>query len=293
MWAKTVIERLLLVMSGVIVGLVLLEAHLQLVAAFNGRAGPIPEPGSSGNRRVISLGDSNTYGIWVGKPAAYPQVLERLWNAAPGGQRLEVANLGYPGNNSSLLLSRFGEILHRYRPDVVTIMVGVNDFWTLPEPVADSADTCALRAAHPLGSDYRERLWQYSRVYRLLYMIAMWPGGRSLTGGVEHWAAALQANLAAMATCARRVGAEPIVLTYPSHSRAYAAANAEIRKAAATLGIRLVDISVPFTDRCPNDKCSLLYDDQHPMAEGHELAARAILPVLRDVLDGSAHRTAR
>src|SRR5262245_60615822 len=213
MWAKTIFERLLLVMGGVVVGLVLLEAHLQLVAAFNGRAGPIPEPGSSGNRRVVCLGDSNTYGIWVGKPAAYPQVLERLWNAAPGGQRLEVANLGYPGNNSSLLLSRFGEILHRYRPDAVTIMVGVNDFWTLPEPAPDSADACALRAARPLGSGYRERLWRYSRVYRLLYMIAMWPGSRSLPGGVEHWPAALQANLAAMATCARQVGAEPIVLT--------------------------------------------------------------------------------
>jgi len=59
------------------------------------------------------------------------------------------------------------------------------------------------------------------------------------------------------------------------------------------LGIRLVDTGVPFTDRCPNDQCSLLDRDQHPTSEGHELAARTILPVLHDVLDGPIHRASR
>ena len=43
-------------------------------------------------------------------------------------------NLGFPGNNSSKILRALPRILQELRPDVVTVMVGTNDWWTEPEP---------------------------------------------------------------------------------------------------------------------------------------------------------------
>jgi lysophospholipase L1-like esterase len=128
----TLLRRAALVVFGLILGFAALEGLLQL--------GALAVRARGGAARLVALGDSNTYGLYVGKENAYPRLLETGWNGQENGRRLEVLNLGYPGNNSSVLRNRFRAVLADYRPDAVLIQIGVNDFWSMPEPiVADDA----------------------------------------------------------------------------------------------------------------------------------------------------------
>jgi len=112
--------------------------------------------------RVVCIGDSNTYGLLEARENAYPAVLERLWNAATPARPVEVLNLGFPGLNSSKMRQSFRDLMIALRPDLVIMLVGVNDIYTAPIPIADEAGVTA-RAQYAL--------WRLSRVYRLLYML--------------------------------------------------------------------------------------------------------------------------
>ena len=84
---------------GIVLSLVLVEILLDLGAAFNSWRGDRRFAGSTGGQhRVLCVGDSNTYGLYVGAADAYPGRLQALL-----GDSVAVVNLGYPGNNSSSL----------------------------------------------------------------------------------------------------------------------------------------------------------------------------------------------
>ncbi len=271
-----------LIAFGVVSALLILESALQLGALWTGRTDAWRAfPSWLGARRVVCTGDSNTYGLWVGPEHAYPRLLEERWNAT-GGDRLEVANLGHPGNNSSQLRNRIDAVLRELRPDVVTILVGANDLWTLPEPVAETATE---------RSTWKSVLWRWSRTYRLLYMVGrsragstpvpdvkpvVTPAGRGQPG----WSVAFRANLHVIIERTREAGAIPVLLTYPSDRDAYGMTNPFIRATAEAERVRLVDLAAAFAAECPDGKCPLLFPDQHPTAAGHELVARVLFEAL-------------
>ncbi len=155
------LARLTLLAGGILAGLALLEVGLHVAAAYNARAGRRDLAALvAGRRRVLMLGDSNTYGLYVPAADAYPHVLERMWNRVHPDDPIEVLNFAYPGMNSSRLRQLFPDIVETVRPDLALVMIGANDIWTVPEPPSDSA-----------GSSIRQVLWRYSRVYRLLFML--------------------------------------------------------------------------------------------------------------------------
>lgn len=116
-----------------------------------------------GATRVLTLGDSNTYGLFLPPEQSFPAQFETLWNSEIESPRVEVINLGYPGTNSSVLLNNLPKLLDTFRPDVVLVMVGVNDFWTDVVSRDDVSQSTFDRAA----------IWlrQHSRVYKLASMI--------------------------------------------------------------------------------------------------------------------------
>lgn len=156
--------RLCLVLGGLALAVALLEGALwaaALVVRVSGR--PLPITLASEGRRVLATGDSNTYGLYLEPEQAYPLVFERLWNARHPEHPVEVLNVGYPGTNTSRLRNALPRFLESAKPDVVTIMVGANDFWTEPEPVPRDVEASPEHG----GPSW---LWRHSRVYRLLYM---------------------------------------------------------------------------------------------------------------------------
>jgi len=301
---RALCARLALILLGLLIGLLLLELCLQIAARWAGdRSLPVGLGVLAGRRRVLALGDSNTYGLYVRAERAYPKVLERHWNARHPDRPIEVLNVAFPGTNSSQVRNRFARYLEVFHPDVVLVMVGANDIWTMPEPVADAPPSAGVL------------LWRYSRVFRIFFMLRRWvqapelkvrdfkahtfegnPAG--LTAVEEYGDARFEVgyrrlpsertvpppgsttstNLRAVCERARRDAVELIFVTYPGLTNSmYVDASRTIRLAGATCGARVIDVEQAFVPACSADACpTLLYGDGHPTARGHALAAKVV-----------------
>ena len=144
----------------VTMALLLVEGALHGVALVIHLAGRRADAGwSTDGLRVLALGDSNTYGIYLDEEESYPSQLEALWNQDPGPSGpIEVLNFGYPGNSSGAILADYERSLAVLEPDVVLFLAGANDYWALPAVrAATGADTSS-----PL-----DFLARNSRLYRL------------------------------------------------------------------------------------------------------------------------------
>jgi lysophospholipase L1-like esterase len=115
--------------------------------------------------RIVTMGDSNTYGLYLKPEDSYPKQLEKLWNATHKDQPIEVINLGYPGSNSSRIVANIEAAINNLHPDLVLIMIGTNDSWTQPISYAESS----------LISNKKNLLdWakSHSKIYRMYCLVA-------------------------------------------------------------------------------------------------------------------------
>ncbi len=293
-------SRIGLIGFGLAVTLVGLEVALQLGAAVvritHESRGAAKDPERF---RILCLGDSNTYGVFLERPEAYPAQLERELAALRPTQPVEVVNLGTPGLNSSRLLRQLPELLNTLAPDLVIVMVGANDIWTVPTAESPARST-TLRG-------FLTRHSRVLRLYRLLrargradleVAIVPVPGKGYLQQG-DHWvrvgdrvfdfgfenanrripgaARHLVENLGRLHAVIKKAGARALFITYPARFQIYGEANRAIRQSARTKGLPLLDLTVNFLKPCPQKKCpTLFFDDQHPTAEGYRLMAKKI-----------------
>jgi lysophospholipase L1-like esterase len=298
--SRRVLVSFVLALAGAVIGCLALEAVLQ-VAAFGLRL-TLPSASRTwvqGHRRVLCLGDSSTYGLYMKKPAdAYPQQLERIWNARGLQPPIEVLNAGYPGTNSSRLRTNFRPMLEEVRPDVVIVMIGANDYWTVRVPIDE---------ARPWTTVAWDFVRQHSRLYRFIFMALRgvdrrqfdMPDQRAISaqperpvryGDVEFsfgWQQAhrqrdhdeqLIANLTAIADEARRFNTHLLFLTYPSKEWNYGDGGRLTRIAAQSAGVPLVDMEKVFEPLCPKEPCpELFFKDHHPTAKGYQLMAETLV----------------
>jgi lysophospholipase L1-like esterase len=268
--------------------------------------------------RVLCLGDSNTYGIYVEPDESWPAQLEKHWNESVASPKIRVFNLGYPGTNSSKVVSQTAKVLETFRPDVTIVMVGANDFWTKPVDVAPEPDP------HNALVRFVER---HSRLYKLAYMLAhagdsdelVVPRvksrgeGRELrkeatfgdetfdlgfTENSEGFARdqvlkrakttrSMSRNFEELVRRARDGGTKLVFMTYPAQEEAgfYAAASREVWRVARQTGTPLVNLRSVFAARCPEPDCrELLSRDQHPNARGYAIVAEDVAGRLRELL---------
>lgn len=89
------------------------------------------------NRRdltFVAFGDSVTLGARA-KSGATPGVADwetfhyRTWNRLLQSRRAGTRNAGVGGDDTALALTRFSADVLAYRPDLVTVMFGINDSW--------------------------------------------------------------------------------------------------------------------------------------------------------------------
>jgi lysophospholipase L1-like esterase len=303
-----VLARVGLVLIGLAMAVLLLELSLQLGSLFVDA--PI-EPGTmswkAGDHRILALGDSNTYGVWLRERdrESYPAQLERIWN---DGQRppAHVLNLGYPGTNSSRLLGLYPEFIDAFDPDVALVMIGVNDFWTEPVALPDEQEDAGLLAY----------LRRHSRLYKGLYILLRRSGADGLKvedapdsefdrgegtiragthefavgwtteiGNVDEVEAGLRENLRILAAASKRSSVQLVLMTYPGRFEYYGFANPVIRAIAQESGIPLIDLTPVFRPLCPEFDCpQWLYEDQHPKEAGYRLVAETITARLAEML---------
>lgn len=294
------LRRIGAAMVALLLGVLLLEGLLQVAALLLSKDRSLAWSASLGDRRILTIGDSNTYGLYVDEGESYPDQLEALWNARFPDEPLSVANAGYPGNNSSHALRDLSVLLDEVRPDLLIVMIGVNDFWTLPaEDDASSPD--------PI--DVWGWLKRHSRLFRLAYAAlgaanvswekdfnrgfelmqgrlrigereidASWARDPAPRGAPER-----RQHLTRIAEQAEKHGVRVLFMTYPAQLPPYSAANEDLRAAAKATGQLLVDQEAHFRRLCSKPRCQeLLYADQHPQAEGYQIMAEEIALALRE-----------
>jgi lysophospholipase L1-like esterase len=289
---------LLLIPLGLVMCLLLLEAALQLAAwgLFITRGPESSVPARGDRIRVLCLGDSNTYGLYVEPDASYPAQLETLWVERGGSPELEVLNLGYPGMNSSQIVRDVPDLLERLAPHLVILMVGVNDYWTLPvsEEAGDTGTVLGTlrhsrlyrlyrllgsrfeRDPRPIPSEGEQRL----RVEGLELDVAWTPNTEV---DPKQVVSTLQRNLRRGIEIARSRGTAIALMSYPSRDSFYSSTNHVLRWASQQARVPLVDLARLFEPRCPELECpELLHSDGHPNAAGYRLIAEALVEVLRE-----------
>lgn len=161
-----------------------------------------------GRRRVLCLGDSNTFGWGVDHGQAWPEQLHRiLERKAPG--RYSVRNLGQPGYSSDQGVALWGTLESGLEPAVVIVGYGFND--GVKAPVADRE---AMKFRHGALGWARHSLSRTATVRsarRLFGRRASAPDPASLVRRVS--ALRYVTNLETLARKARDHGAEVIFLS--------------------------------------------------------------------------------
>lgn len=110
-------------------------ATFHLTSNSDGFRGPEFAPPKPGVLRVVSLGDSSTFGWGVDPEYTYEELLAR--RLSEGGRRAEVFNLGMPGTTSRHGLGVLAHYAAPLKPDVVIVSFGANDARLAIVPAAD------------------------------------------------------------------------------------------------------------------------------------------------------------
>lgn len=303
------LRALLVATAAVLAVALLLELTLQLAALLvREQARQVEARWLTGHTRILAVGDSNTYGLYLEAPDAWPAQLEKQWNSAHPDHAIEVLNLGYPGTNSFRVRDNLPALLDKLAPDLVFLMIGFNDFWTPAESLSATAT--------PLWQQLKNR----SRLYKLY---AMWQRNRinqrdmtfgsprpsenvdlnklqdpaniekhlltmdgenfymgTLQGEPARNMKALADNLAVMIRTVRAHDADVVLLTYPSNWGFYPGANKWLKKSAEDNHVPLIDITPLFITQCadgPPSCPSLLFHDGHATAAGNKQVASKVM----------------
>lgn len=119
----TLIKKFFAVFCGLFFVLVCLEGGLRGWGLFKKRVALRKEARAlevKGAYRILCLGESTTSN-------QYPQKLERILRRALPGKKISVFDGALAGIDSNFILDKVEADLDRYKPDLVTVMMGCND----------------------------------------------------------------------------------------------------------------------------------------------------------------------
>lgn len=98
--------------------------------------------------RVLTLGDSFTFGVGVNLDESYPKVLEALLNRRPihgGVRKYEVINAGVEGYGTTQEYIYLGELLRRFSPELVIVGLHSNDVTDVMEGIPSATSKNKLK----------------------------------------------------------------------------------------------------------------------------------------------------
>lgn len=151
---SVVLRKIILVFSGIVVSLVLLESAL--------RIGGVIFLSLQEHRNRVNLSKKDSYRVLcLGESMTlnqYPPFLEEYLNRNSSGLRFSVIDKGVVLATTSSILLSLQENLDRYKPDIVVTMMGCNDSYIKYFEEIPGAN---------------ESIFQHCRVYRLAKIIYM------------------------------------------------------------------------------------------------------------------------
>ena len=247
---------------------------------------------------VLVLGESTTAGLGVSFERSYPQQLQARLRAHYATNRIGVVVPPHLGQNTSQMLNRLPYYLSAFHPQVVIVMAGGNNSWSLVE-------SNLPRVLPPL--QWRTQVFRWRtrlddiKVLRLLRLVgfasgetvtklgndlvgapqfAEWPPKTSILGAVDPngrpfldlW----RHDVGAMIDMAQQSGAAVILMTYPNYDTPPLT---EFYVMAKAKGVLLIDNYLAFRPLLAPDVASkyFLGDYRHPTAEGYAIVADNLL----------------
>ena len=251
----------------------------------DGYRGPVHAKTRSAALRIVTLGESTTFGMHVPDADSWPRQLERRLRER--GVDVEVLNFGVIGHSVVQGLATYGGRVREYRPDIVIACFGgLNEHF----PCGGLDDASKLELFAMPGFQTRVFLERFGGVRWLTSLIA---AHKEPTNGDAQRVSPEQYRDALLELRAetQRDGVE-LVLVAPPVSRtgrantpqiaAYFAqlestcASAKIPLARADLAVAKADDALPEAERSTSTPSKLFHDPWHPWGNGHALCAAAI-----------------
>ena len=278
------------------------------------------DPVSPGTIRIVTLGDSCTFGggtDW----GTYGGQLEVRLRSIDHTHRYQVINAGIRGLNTELALRRLVTKVLPLTPDIVTVYLGWNDLMKL-DPRGQVEKPGIAIVARLL-----DRLWLIKGMRKLLFyylrplVSAPATGPASRTGRFRDYRPAVfEDNLRRIIHAARDQGTRVVVMTLPSvvsddmglddlhrlnvifpyYQSAYsvgdfvdliAAYNRSIRATVASENVMLVDLATEIADRA--GQRNLFFDTMHPNQAGRVVIAEILARHISVVVPAQLHSTER
>lgn len=259
--------------------------------------------------RILSIGDSITFGMGVRFDAVYSQQLEKVLNATFRSPRFEVINMGVAGYNTRQELIALKEKGIRYEPDLVILGFYWNDIignekalpWEpgfVPEgPTVDTDGNVLWRRQHLIPRDVRDLM----REWRTLYFTVQRAKGllesispsthpyfvyyRALLTRDERYLEAswksTEKRLREIAELGRRHRFPVAILIIPDGSQMMAKYRdinyqSSVKQIAERVGVPSIDLLPEFESSFRAGVRPFLDSNTHPNEVGHRIAATQI-----------------
>lgn len=253
----------------------------------------------AGERRVLILGDSFTFGLGVfDGEKVFPRILERRLNErrAAGRGRVTVLNGGLPGTLTSHWLALWNRDAAAFDPDVVLIVFFLRDGTTLgsiPGFFEQIRDTIAQR-------NRRSSLYRWSFLYRTyrdvldrntiseLYVREFQRAYFGDAAETSEWRSA-QRNLMHLVSLAHQRGAVTGFVIFPilvelTDEYPFRDVCDLLEEFARDHDLPVLDLLPAFLGEKGPELWVSAYD-QHPNEKAHAIAAEAMLGFVSDLLD--------
>jgi lysophospholipase L1-like esterase len=247
----------------------------------------IPKP--QDHFRVLSLGDSCTYGSGVVMGDTYPSQLEQMLNMVYEADVYEVVNGGCPGYSSFQGVQLFKERGTKLQPDIVTISFGIND----ASPWSGMSDADTYRRINPpvLKALLESALVRLvaTPVMRLMHAgpsivraDASPPGPGDAAPAPRATPAQFHAQLTELVGLVRAAGAKPVLIVHPHQAQVKGEwpetqYQAEVRRVASETQTPLCDFVAALSG-----KPQVFIDNCHLKREGCQLVAAALFKTLKE-----------
>jgi len=246
-----------------------------------GFRGPTVSPESRAGKRVLmGLGDSFTFGQGVEWEETFLQRLEARLNSAGGPGKVVTVNAARPGWNTASELRYLAEGgLDRHRPRALVVQFTLNDaeiqpYYLYPMTPWPSFEMKVLWRSHLfflLVKAYNLRTRPYEDFIQGLY-----------ADGSPGWDL-FRRSLAGIADLCRARGVYPVFVVFPIlqdlDHYLFEDIHAKVAAEARSRGFAVVDLLPSFRAHpAPTKTLRVSPGDWHPNAEGHRIAADAILP---------------
>jgi lysophospholipase L1-like esterase len=220
------------------------------------------EVADDGSVRILTVGDSCTWGWRVQQEESYPAVLQQLLDAQFGAHRYQVINAGVPGYTSYEALTYLRDSGLALHPAIVIIGVGFND-------ATKDGDVAAL-IAHTSAFMPLIRLDDFLLENSVAYRWARWRGNETHPKdlGVRVTTDNYRRNLIEMTQLARAQGAAVVFVNFPQPGPLMSQYRDIFAETAESLDVPLLRIFVPRIDLV------------HPTAEGYRMLAAQMLQLL-------------